>query len=205
MTLVSRCRMIAELCWQSRRSTVCLRRFRSSSTSSLSWQTTFSWMPASQSPSPRYRVVRLWPHQIQPMVVKSSALFKTVHLLFVCLFQDNRVHIGPKMEIRVVTLGLDGAGKTTILFKLKQDEFMQPIPTIGNGIHSTQLLRSNPVIFHILLNQVCSSPLKVSMWRQWNTRTWNSPSGTWVENISSDLFGNTITWTLKVSAVVFTH
>lgn len=45
--------------------------------------------------------------------------------------QDNRVHIGPKMEIRVVTLGLDGAGKTTILFKLKQDEFMQPIPTIG--------------------------------------------------------------------------
>lgn len=47
-------------------------------------------------------------------------------------FQDNRVHIGPKMEIRVVTLGLDGAGKTTILFKLKQDEFMQPIPTIGD-------------------------------------------------------------------------
>lgn len=51
-------------------------------------------------------------------------------------FQDNRVHIGPKMEIRVVTLGLDGAGKTTILFKLKQDEFMQPIPTIGKHIHS---------------------------------------------------------------------
>ena len=41
------------------------------------------------------------------------------------------MHIGPKMEIRVVTLGLDGAGKTTILFKLKHDEFMQPIPTIG--------------------------------------------------------------------------
>lgn len=49
------------------------------------------------------------------------------------LLQDNRVHIGPKMEIRVVTLGLDGAGKTTILFKLKQDEFMQPIPTIGEN------------------------------------------------------------------------
>ena len=28
-------------------------------------------------------------------------------------------------------LGQNGAGKTTILFKLKQDEFMQPIPTIG--------------------------------------------------------------------------
>lgn len=55
----------------------------------------------------------------------------TLHLLHFSLLQDNRVHIGPKMEIRVVTLGLDGAGKTTILFKLKQDEFMQPIPTIG--------------------------------------------------------------------------
>uniref|UniRef100_A0A667X232 E3 ubiquitin-protein ligase TRIM23 n=1 Tax=Myripristis murdjan TaxID=586833 RepID=A0A667X232_9TELE len=51
---------------------------------------------------------------------------------------DNRVHIGPKMEIRVVTLGLDGAGKTTILFKLKQDEFMQPIPTIGFNVETVE-------------------------------------------------------------------
>lgn len=54
--------------------------------------------------------------------------------------QDNRVHIGPKMEIRVVTLGLDGAGKTTILFKLKQDEFMQPIPTIGKNVRSVVIV-----------------------------------------------------------------
>ncbi|XP_018517789.1 E3 ubiquitin-protein ligase TRIM23 [Lates calcarifer] len=52
--------------------------------------------------------------------------------------KDNRVHIGPKMEIRVVTLGLDGAGKTTILFKLKQDEFMQPIPTIGFNVETVE-------------------------------------------------------------------
>ncbi|XP_009577754.1 PREDICTED: E3 ubiquitin-protein ligase TRIM23 [Fulmarus glacialis] len=52
--------------------------------------------------------------------------------------RDNRVHIGPKMEIRVVTLGLDGAGKTTILFKLKQDEFMQPIPTIGFNVETVE-------------------------------------------------------------------
>uniref|UniRef100_A0A8C5M0F9 E3 ubiquitin-protein ligase TRIM23 n=1 Tax=Leptobrachium leishanense TaxID=445787 RepID=A0A8C5M0F9_9ANUR len=54
------------------------------------------------------------------------------------LQQDNRVHIGPKMEIRVVTLGLDSAGKTTILFKLKQDEFMQPIPTIGFNVETVE-------------------------------------------------------------------
>ncbi|XP_042561016.1 E3 ubiquitin-protein ligase TRIM23 isoform X1 [Clupea harengus] len=52
--------------------------------------------------------------------------------------KDNRVHIGPKMEIRVVTLGLDGAGKTTILFKLKHDEFMQPIPTIGFNVETVE-------------------------------------------------------------------
>ncbi|NXS39544.1 TRI23 ligase, partial [Balaeniceps rex] len=43
-----------------------------------------------------------------------------------------------KMEIWVVTLGLDGAGKTTILFKLKQDEFMQPIPTIGFNVETVE-------------------------------------------------------------------
>lgn len=47
-------RTTAEWCWPSRRSTVCWRRFRSSSTSSQSWPTTFSWTPASPSPSPRY-------------------------------------------------------------------------------------------------------------------------------------------------------
>lgn len=45
--------------------------------------------------------------------------------------KDNRVHIGPKMEMRLVVLGLDGAGKTSILFKMKQDEFVSPITTIG--------------------------------------------------------------------------
>uniref|UniRef100_A0A0A9XQF0 RING-type E3 ubiquitin transferase n=1 Tax=Lygus hesperus TaxID=30085 RepID=A0A0A9XQF0_LYGHE len=49
--------------------------------------------------------------------------------------KDNRVHIGPKIEMRVVALGLDGAGKTSILFKLKQNEFMScRTPTIGFNV-----------------------------------------------------------------------
>ncbi|XP_035699322.1 E3 ubiquitin-protein ligase TRIM23-like [Branchiostoma floridae] len=52
--------------------------------------------------------------------------------------KDNRVHIGPKMEMRVVTLGLDESGKTAILFKLKQDEFMQTIPTIGFNVETVE-------------------------------------------------------------------
>lgn len=52
--------------------------------------------------------------------------------------KDNRVHIGPKMEMRVVTLGLDGAGKTSVLFKLKQNEFMAPGGTIGFNVETLE-------------------------------------------------------------------
>ena len=54
----------------------------------------------------------------------------------VAFTKDNRVHIGPKMEMRVVALGLDNAGKTSILFKLKQDEFVSTITTIGKAFLS---------------------------------------------------------------------
>ncbi|XP_076048653.1 E3 ubiquitin-protein ligase TRIM23-like isoform X2 [Oratosquilla oratoria] len=52
--------------------------------------------------------------------------------------QDNRIHIGARIEMRVVTLGLDGAGKTSILFKLKQDEFVSTIPTIGFNVETIE-------------------------------------------------------------------
>jgi tripartite motif-containing protein 23 len=52
--------------------------------------------------------------------------------------KDNRVHIGPKIEMRAVTLGLDGSGKTSILFKLKQNEFVATIPTIGFNVETLE-------------------------------------------------------------------
>uniref|UniRef100_A0A0P4VU06 Uncharacterized protein n=2 Tax=Scylla TaxID=6760 RepID=A0A0P4VU06_SCYOL len=52
--------------------------------------------------------------------------------------KDNRIHIGARIEMRVVTLGLDGAGKTSILFKLKQDEFVSTIPTIGFNVETIE-------------------------------------------------------------------
>ena len=57
---------------------------------------------------------------------------------FIPIKKDNRVHIGPKIEMRVITLGLDGAGKTSILFKLKQNEFVQTIPTIGFNVEELE-------------------------------------------------------------------
>jgi len=53
--------------------------------------------------------------------------------------KDNRIHIGPKVEMRVVTLGLDGAGKTAILYKLRQGEFVPTIPTIGFNVETLEL------------------------------------------------------------------
>jgi tripartite motif-containing protein 23 len=40
--------------------------------------------------------------------------------------------------MRVVTLGLDGAGKTSVLFKLKQNEFMTMLPTIGFNVETVE-------------------------------------------------------------------
>ncbi len=39
-----------------------------------------------------------------------------------------------KQEQRILMLGLDAAGKTTILYKLKLGEVIQSVPTIGNKI-----------------------------------------------------------------------
>lgn len=40
--------------------------------------------------------------------------------------------------MRVVALGLDNAGKTSILFKLKQDEFVSTITTIGFNVETIE-------------------------------------------------------------------
>ena len=48
-----------------------------------------------------------------------------------------------KKEMRILMLGLDAAGKTTILYKLKLGEVVSSVPTIGNYsniIYSIQLL-----------------------------------------------------------------
>ena len=39
-----------------------------------------------------------------------------------------------KKEMRILMVGLDAAGKTTILYKLKLGEIVTTIPTIGNVI-----------------------------------------------------------------------
>lgn len=38
---------------------------------------------------------------------------------------------GEQRELKLVIVGLDAAGKTTILKKMRFDEFVQTVPTIG--------------------------------------------------------------------------
>ena len=44
-----------------------------------------------------------------------------------------------KKEMRILMVGLDAAGKTTILYKLKLGEIVTTIPTIGSFIATAQL------------------------------------------------------------------
>ncbi|KAG7212069.1 hypothetical protein KM043_012424 [Ampulex compressa] len=53
--------------------------------------------------------------------------------------RDNRVHIGRKNDMRVVILGLDGAGKTSILSAMRGVTFSgPPIPTIGFNVENLE-------------------------------------------------------------------
>ena len=47
-----------------------------------------------------------------------------------------------KSEARILMLGLDAAGKTTILFKMKLGEVVQSIPTIGFNVETIEFKNS---------------------------------------------------------------
>jgi len=43
---------------------------------------------------------------------------------------------GGKKQVRLLMLGLDAAGKTTILYKMKLNEVVNTIPTIGFNVET---------------------------------------------------------------------
>lgn len=74
-----------------------------------------------------------------------------------------------KKDMRILMVGLDAAGKTTILYKLKLGEIVTTIPTIGKTT-TTNFLFVGPNFRRS----------QVSMSKQLNTRTLVSPFGTLV-------------------------
>lgn len=55
-----------------------------------------------------------------------------------------------KKEMRILMVGLDAAGKTTILYKLKLGEIVTTIPTIGTLMLNYHLSPIVYKLFHIL-------------------------------------------------------
>lgn len=52
--------------------------------------------------------------------------------------------------MRILMVGLDAAGKTTILYKLKLGEIVTTIPTIGTALSSKRLISiKHPFLFPI--------------------------------------------------------
>ena len=49
-----------------------------------------------------------------------------------------------KDEMRVLMLGLDAAGKTTVLYRLKLGEVVASVPTIGFNVEQVEVRRCSP-------------------------------------------------------------
>mmetsp|Transcript_1585 Transcript_1585/g.5412 ORF Transcript_1585/g.5412 Transcript_1585/m.5412 type:complete len:117 (+) Transcript_1585:156-506(+) len=97
-------------------------------------------------------------------------------------------------DMRVVMLGLDAAGKTTILYKLHIGEVLSTVPTIGKPAKDPR----RPFLSRLadlLLVSDARSLEKASTWRRFSTRTWCSLFGTSAGRPSSGRCGATTSTT----------
>ena len=98
-----------------------------------------------------------------------------------------------KKEMRILMVGLDAAGKTTILYNLKLGEIVTTIPTIGKNAPLAQR-------YLIYLEHTLTSCFQVSTLRLSSTRTFNSPYGMWVDKTRFGLCGDITSRTPRVSS-----
>lgn len=107
-----------------------------------------------------------------------------------------------KKEMRILMVGLDAAGKTTILYKLKLGEIVTTIPTIGmSQFPSWVQPSSHPFVRSASLEQMLIiGPIQVSTSRPSSTRTFSSPCGMSVVRTRSVLCGDTTSRTPRVSS-----
>ncbi len=57
--------------------------------------------------------------------------------------------VSSKEELRLLMLGLDAAGKTTILYKLKIGENVSSVPTIGFNVEKVNYKNLNFMIWDV--------------------------------------------------------
>lgn len=98
-----------------------------------------------------------------------------------------------KKEMRILMVGLDAAGKTTILYKLKLGEIVTTIPTIGLfslAIHDIALAA-------VLILAIS---IQASTSRLLSTRIFSLPYGMLVDRTRSVLCGGITSRTPRVSS-----
>uniref|UniRef100_A0A7S4MKP9 ADP-ribosylation factor n=1 Tax=Vannella robusta TaxID=1487602 RepID=A0A7S4MKP9_9EUKA len=61
----------------------------------------------------------------------------------------NNLFYGYNKNARLVMLGLDAAGKTTIMYKYKFDEAINTIPTIGFNVETLQINKINMTMWDV--------------------------------------------------------
>jgi ADP-ribosylation factor protein 6 len=71
-----------------------------------------------------------------------------------------------KNDLRVLLLGLDSAGKSTILYKLKLDETLNTIPTVGFNVETIKYKKMNLNVW-----DVGGQDSIRSLWRHYYTGT----------------------------------
>lgn len=54
-----------------------------------------------------------------------------------------------KQDVRILMVGLDGAGKTTVLYKLKLGEIVSTIPTIGFNVETVEYRNINFTVWDL--------------------------------------------------------
>ncbi|KAH6770792.1 ADP-ribosylation factor A1B [Perilla frutescens var. hirtella] len=73
-------------------------------------------------------------HFVRSIVFRDLSLKTEMGLTFTKLFS----RLFAKKEMRILMVGLDAAGKTTILYKLKLGEIVTTIPTIGFNVETVE-------------------------------------------------------------------
>jgi ADP-ribosylation factor protein 1 len=87
------------------------------------------------------------------MFIKNSKIFKLIKninkyqkLKMGSMFSKIWARMLGNVEMRILMVGLDAAGKTTILYKLKLGEVVTPIPTIGFNVEEVSYKN---ISFHV--------------------------------------------------------
>merc|ERR1711877_106443 len=85
------------------------------------------------------------PHEVPSLGSRTKKTYNNMGILISTLID----RFFPASPARIIMLGLDNAGKTTVLYKLKLGEVVTTIPTIGFNVESVQYKHINFTVWDV--------------------------------------------------------